>query len=79
MSGVPNEEYGERVRAVVVLQPGNHVTPEELMDFCRNRIANYKLPRSIAFVDALPLSGTGKVLKNDLRKVYWDSDGRQVS
>jgi acyl-CoA synthetase (AMP-forming)/AMP-acid ligase II len=65
--GVPDETWGELVHAVVVLHPGSSVTPDELRDFARERIANYKVPRSVAFVDALPVSGAGKVLKRELR------------
>ncbi|GAA1656207.1 long-chain fatty acid--CoA ligase [Fodinicola feengrottensis] len=76
--GVPDEQWGERVHAVVVLQPESVATPAELTDFCRDYIANYKLPRSVAFVEALPMSGAGKILKRELRKVHWAEDGRQV-
>lgn len=66
--GVPDEEWGERVHAVVVLQPGvESLQDVELREFCRERIANYKLPRSIDFVAALPVSGAGKILKRELR------------
>lgn len=76
--GVPDEKWGERVHAVVVLQQGKTATPEDLTDFCRQSIANYKLPRTVAFVDALPMSGAGKILKRELRKMHWAPDGRQV-
>lgn len=68
--GVPDENWGERVHAVVVLAPGAAVTETELRDFCRSHIANYKLPRSTVFVEALPISGAGKILKRDLREQY---------
>ncbi|MUL67121.1 fatty-acid--CoA ligase [Mycobacterium sp. CBMA 234] len=77
--GIPDEKFGERVHAVVVLRAGAQVLPQELTDFCRPLIANYKVPRSFAFVDALPMSGAGKVLKRDLRKTFWDEGGRQIS
>ena len=69
--GVPDEDWGERVHAVVVLAPGAEVTGDELRDSCREHIANYKLPRSVAFVDALPMSGAGKILKRTLREMDW--------
>ncbi len=75
--GIPDDEWGERVHAVVVLQPGASTTEEELRDFCRAHVANYKLPRSVAFVDELPVSGAGKILKRELRAMHWDGD-RQV-
>ncbi len=65
--GVPDEEWGERVHAVIVLKPGAQATEQQVRDFCRELIANYKLPRSVAFVDALPMSGAGKILKRELR------------
>ncbi|NHE64821.1 long-chain fatty acid--CoA ligase [Rhodococcus sp. D-46] len=68
--GLPDENWGERVHAVVVLTPGTSVSEAELRDFCRMHIANYKLPRSTSFVDALPTSGAGKILKRDLREWY---------
>jgi acyl-CoA synthetase (AMP-forming)/AMP-acid ligase II len=77
--GVPDPQWGERVHAVVVLQPGREATGEQLREFCRGQIAGYKLPRSIAFVDALPTSGAGKVLKRELRKQHWDTTDRNVS
>jgi acyl-CoA synthetase (AMP-forming)/AMP-acid ligase II len=77
--GVPDPGWGERVHAVVVLQPGQHATAEELREFCRGQIAGYKLPRSVAFVGALPISGAGKVLKRELRKQHWDVGDRNVS
>ena len=67
------------MHAVVVRQPGRDVTGEQLREFCRGQIAGYKQPRSVAFVDALPVSGAGKVLKRELRKQYWDAADRNVS
>ena len=67
--GVPDERLGEVGRAFVVPRAGAEVTPEELMMWCRERLANYKVPRTIAFVPALPRNATGKVTKNDLRSL----------
>jgi acyl-CoA synthetase (AMP-forming)/AMP-acid ligase II len=77
--GIPDEQWGERIHAVVVLQADAQVTAEELRDFCRQHIANYKVPRSIAFVDALPVSGAGKILKRELRQQHWGESDRNVS
>ena len=66
--GAPDDKWGERVHAVVVLQPGASLTLEELQDFARADIAAYKIPRSLAIVDALPVSAAGKILKRELRK-----------
>jgi acyl-CoA synthetase (AMP-forming)/AMP-acid ligase II len=65
--GVPDERYGERVHAVVVAVPGQRVDPAELDAHVRARLANYKVPRGYDFLDELPLSGAGKVLKHELR------------
>jgi acyl-CoA synthetase (AMP-forming)/AMP-acid ligase II len=76
--GVPDDAYGERVHAVVVLQPGASLTADELTDSCREHIANYKLPRTVEIVDALPVSGAGKILKRELRAPYWEGRDRSV-
>jgi acyl-CoA synthetase (AMP-forming)/AMP-acid ligase II len=76
--GVPDERFGERVHAVVVLHQPQQVTAEELRDFCRSDIAGYKVPRSIDFVAELPMSGAGKILKRELRKQFWGDHARQV-
>ncbi|NMO02324.1 long-chain fatty acid--CoA ligase [Gordonia sp. TBRC 11910] len=69
--GLPDDRFGERVHAVVVLHPGHGgLTPDELRDHCKTLIAGYKAPRSVEFVDALPLSGAGKVLKRTLRDAH---------
>jgi acyl-CoA synthetase (AMP-forming)/AMP-acid ligase II len=75
---VPDERFGERVHAVVVLHQPQQVTAEELRDFCRSDIAGYKVPRSIDFVAELPMSGAGKILKRELRKQFWGDHARQV-
>lgn len=66
--GVPDQRWGERVHAVVVPYPDHQVDAESLHEFCRQRIADYKCPRSIEVVDTLPVSGAGKVLKRVLRE-----------
>lgn len=66
--GIPDDQWGERVHAVVVLNPGAHATAQDISDHVKTLIATYKAPRSVEFVDALPVSGTGKVLKRELRK-----------
>jgi long-chain acyl-CoA synthetase len=65
--GVPHEQKGEIVKAAVVLQKGKSVTREEILSFCRENMASYKVPTEIAFVDELPKSATGKILKRVLR------------
>jgi acyl-CoA synthetase (AMP-forming)/AMP-acid ligase II len=58
----------------VVLKPGANTSEQELIKFCRERLAHYKCPRSVEFLDTLPRTGTGKVLKRELRKKYWQSE-----
>jgi acyl-CoA synthetase (AMP-forming)/AMP-acid ligase II len=77
--GVPDDEFGERVHAVVIPAAGATLTHEELREHCKGLIAGYKAPRSSEFVDALPLSGAGKILKRELRARYWSDRGRAVS
>ncbi|MFI9508212.1 long-chain-fatty-acid--CoA ligase [Nocardia sp. NPDC052566] len=77
--GIPDPRWGERVHAVIVTLPGKTVSEAEIHDHCKELIANYKVPRSVAFVDALPISGAGKILKRELRKQFWDETDTQVS
>ena len=68
--GVPDDEWGEIVKAVVVLKPGMQVTEQEIIDVARRHLASYQKPRSVSFVDSLPKAPTGKILKRELRKLY---------
>jgi acyl-CoA synthetase (AMP-forming)/AMP-acid ligase II len=77
--GVPDERWGEAVKAVVALRPGIVCTEEDILDFCRPRLGGFERPRSIDFVDALPHTATGKVLKRVLREPYWAGRERRVS
>jgi acyl-CoA synthetase (AMP-forming)/AMP-acid ligase II len=70
--GLPDPDWGERVHAVVVLHPGATLTLAELREHTKTLIAGYKAPRSVEIAAALPISGTGKVLKRELRKKYRD-------
>jgi long-chain acyl-CoA synthetase len=64
--GVPHDSHGEEVKAVVVTEPGAHVTADELVAWGRERLAAYKYPRLVEFRDALPMTSTGKILKREL-------------
>ncbi|MGI9264752.1 MAG: class I adenylate-forming enzyme family protein, partial [Gammaproteobacteria bacterium] len=76
--GVPDEAWGEAVHAVVV--PRDDVAPEELIDFCRQHIAGYKLPKAITLsADELPKSGPGKILKRELREPFWAGHDKKVN
>jgi len=68
--GIPSPEWGQEPRAIVVLKEGKTATAEELIEFCRERLASFKRPRSIIFTDELPRTSTGKVLKRVLREEY---------
>ncbi len=68
--GVPDEEWGSTVRAVVVMKAGASVEPKEIIDHCRGEIAGYKIPRSVVFTDALPFSPVGKMLRQKVRDEY---------
>lgn len=78
--GIPSEQWGEAVHAIVVLREGASVEAEELIAHCRDAIAGYKLPKSVEFrTEPLPLSGAMKVLKKDLRAPYWEGRERLVN
>lgn len=76
--GVPDPKWGEAIKAVVSLIPGKSATEKELIDFCRDNIASYKKPKSIEFVDDLPKSNYGKILKRELRDRYWKDQTRKL-
>jgi acyl-CoA synthetase (AMP-forming)/AMP-acid ligase II len=77
--GIPSEQWGEAVHAIVVLQPGATADEEELKAWCRDRIAGYKVPKSVEFrTEPLPMSGAMKVLKRELRAPYWEGKERMV-
>jgi long-chain acyl-CoA synthetase len=78
--GIPNEQWGEQVHAVVVAKGGASVSSTELIEFCKTLIAGYKCPRSVEISEnPLPLSGAGKVLKRELRRPFWENRERRVS
>jgi acyl-CoA synthetase (AMP-forming)/AMP-acid ligase II len=77
--GVPDDQWGETVKAIVVRAPGATVTERELIAYAREHLAHYKAPRSIDWADALPRTPSGKILKRDLRAPYWEGRERQVS
>ncbi len=77
--GIPSDRWGESVHAIVVLKPGASATEQELQDWARERIAGYKVPKSVEVrTEPLPLSGAMKVLKRDLRAPYWEGRERRV-
>ena len=74
--GVPDDRWGETVKAVVALKPGAQATEEQLIAWCREQLAGFKCPKSVDVLDALPRNPTGKILKRDLRKPYWEGRDR---
>jgi long-chain acyl-CoA synthetase len=76
--GVPDETWGESVKAFVALKPGMQATEEEIIELCKDNLASYKKPKSVEFIDALPKNMAGKILKTELRAPYWEGRERQV-
>jgi acyl-CoA synthetase (AMP-forming)/AMP-acid ligase II len=76
--GVPDERWGEAVKAVVVPAPGEAPDPDTIIAWARQRIAGFKAPKSIDFIEALPRNPSGKVLRRELRKPYWEGRDRNV-
>lgn len=76
--GVPDDEWGESVKAVVTLNPGMTATEEEIIQFCKERLSSYKKPKSLEFVAELPKTSIGKISKKDLRAKYWEGQERAI-
>jgi fatty-acyl-CoA synthase len=77
--GVPDERWGETVKALVVLAPGATADERELIDHCRSRLTHFKCPTSVELRDVLPRTATGKLQKFKLRQPYWEGRERQVN
>ena len=77
--GIPSEKWGEQVHATVVLGPGASLSESDVVAYARQHLAGYKIPRSVSFADELPRTGSGKLLKRELRAPYWAGHSRQVS
>ena len=71
--GAPDDEWGERVTAVVELRPGQHASAAELTGLCHYALGGVRTPKQFLFVDELPRSANGKVLKKDLREQLWSN------
>lgn len=76
--GAPDERFGECVVAVLVVRPGRVVTETDILDACRRELADYKKPRRILFVDALPKTGSGKIRRKEVREQFWATEQRRV-
>ena len=75
---MPDEQWGEAVKAVVELKPGHAVSEGELIRFCKEQLGGVKAPKSVDIVHTLPRSTVGKILKRELRAPYWAGRERQV-
>jgi acyl-CoA synthetase (AMP-forming)/AMP-acid ligase II len=77
--GVPDEQWGEAVKAIVVMKSGKKATPADIITFTRARIAGFKTPKTVDFIEALPRNASGKILRRHLRDPYWAGKDRQVN
>jgi len=77
--GVPSEKWGETIKALVVKTEGSELTEQELIDYCKSKVARFKAPSSVEFRDELARTATGKLQKFKLRKPYWEGRERQVN
>jgi acyl-CoA synthetase (AMP-forming)/AMP-acid ligase II len=77
--GIPSEEWGEVVHATIVLAPEVTLSVDEIKSFGKQHLASYKVPRSVAFIEELPRTGSGKILKRQLRAPFWAGRTAQVS
>ena len=76
--GIPDDEWGESVKAYVVLKPGMNATEQEIIDTAKENLASYQKPKSVEFIDQLPKAPTGKILKRELRDPYWEDQDSNV-
>ena len=79
MFGVPDDYWGEAVRATVALRPGAAATEQELIEFCGAHVAGYKRPKHVDIVARLPRNTAGKILRRELREPFWADRERQIS
>jgi acyl-CoA synthetase (AMP-forming)/AMP-acid ligase II len=76
--GIPDEEWGEAVHAIVVIRPGANLPQDQIAAFARQHLAGYKVPRSFSFMTEIPRTGSGKILKRELRKPFWEGRKSRV-
>jgi len=74
----PDDRWGERVQAVVVLKSGQAVTEEQLINHCKKRLAGYKCPKKIEFWGELPKTPVGKILRKDVKKHFWKGRDKSI-
>jgi long-chain acyl-CoA synthetase len=76
--GVPDEKWGESVKALILLRPGSEASEEEIIEFCKQHMASYKKPRSVEFWADFPRTGSGKIKKGEIRESYWQGHEKRV-
>jgi long-chain acyl-CoA synthetase len=76
--GIPSEKWGEEVKALIILKPGAEADEQALITYARSKLAGYKCPKTIGFVDDFPRTGAGKISKKDLRAPFWEGQARSV-
>lgn len=76
--GIPDEKWGEAVKAIVVPKEGTEPSPESIIEWARERIAGYKCPKSVDYIQEMPRNPSGKILRKDLREPYWEGQERRV-
>jgi len=76
--GIPDDKWGEAVKAIVVAKEGTNPSPESIIAWAKERIAGYKCPKSVDFIAELPRNPSGKILRKDLREPYWEGQERRV-
>lgn len=76
--GIPDDYWVEKVHAAIVLKQGAETTTKEIIEFCKERLVRYKAPKSVEFMDALPKTPSGKLLKRKLRDKYYEGKERKV-
>ena len=77
--GIPDDKWGEAVKAICVAKPGATIDEASVINWARERIAGFKVPKSIDIIAALPRNASGKILRKDLRAPYWEGRERQVN
>ena len=77
--GIPDDKWGETVKAILVVQGDEKPSEEDMIEFCRTKLGGYKVPRSVDYIEMLPRNPSGKVLKRELREQYWKGQDRRVA
>ncbi|MEC7422220.1 MAG: fatty acid--CoA ligase, partial [Pseudomonadota bacterium] len=77
--GVPDDTWGEAVKACVVAKPGSEVDAEDIISFTRERLAGFKVPKTVDVIPEMPRNASGKILRRELRAPYWEGRDRQVN